>query len=595
MKKYSLAYKYLAKYSKKIFLVAVIGLISSVFEGFSIGMLIPFFQNIISGSRAFFNDFPILNKINFLFAGKTPKDTLLALVVFIFIIILLKNIFAYINSVLSAKLRYGAIGDFRENLLDKILYCGNKYYDSVKSGHLVSNVYYETLRIGAFLNAVLNILVIGVKIAVYASILVIVSWRASIVVCLAMLVIFPFIQKIIKKVKLLGDIGSAASSRFNFILLEILNGIRVIKSFGTENYEKERFKKADNEYIDSSYKCDKYNSLISPLTETIILSLFVAVFLLVLNAVNIDISKFVPFVLVYAVLFNRAMQQLNVLNIYRGQLANNLSAFESYKNIEEGADKFKITSGNKTIQKLEKEIEFKNVDFSYIEGREVLKNINIKIQKGKTTAVVGATGSGKSTLVNLIPRFYDTEKGEIIVDGINIKDLDLRAWRKKIGIVSQDVFIFNDSIRENIRYGNFDASDEVVEGAAKVANADEFINDRTEGYNTVVGERGVRLSGGQKQRISIARAIINNPEILILDEATSAMDTKTERLIQDAVDNLTKNRTVVAIAHRLSTIQSADEIIVLEGGVVVEKGKHAELMQAGGHYKAYYNLQYNKV
>jgi len=595
MKKYSPAYKYLAKYSKKIFIVAFIGLISSLFEGFSIGMLIPVFQNIISGKDKFFEGFPALNKINFLFAGQGPKEILFMLVVFIFIIILLKNIFAYLSSILSAKLRYGVIADFRENLLDKILYCGNKYYDSVKSGHLVSNVYYETLRIGAFLNAVLNIMIIGVKIAVYAAILVIVSWKASIVVCLAMLVIFPFIQKIIRNVKTLGDIGSAASSRFNFILLEILSGIRVIKSFGTENYEKERFKKADDEYIGSTYKYDKYNSLISPLTETVILGLFVAVFLFVLKNMNTDISRFVPFVLVYVVLFNRTMQQVNVLNIYRGQLANNLSAFDSYKNIEDGADKFKINSGAKTIQKLEKEIEFKNVDFSYTEGREVLKNINIKIQKGKTTAVVGATGSGKSTLVNLIPRFYDTEKGEIIVDGINIKDLDLRAWRKKIGIVSQDVFIFNATIKENIRYGNFNAPDEVVEEAAKVANADEFINDMPEGYDTVVGERGVRLSGGQKQRISIARAIINNPEILILDEATSAMDTKTERLIQDAVDNLTKNRTVIAIAHRLSTIQSADEIIVLEGGVVVEKGKHSELMQTGGHYNAYYNLQYNKV
>lgn len=594
MKKYLLSYQYMKKYTKNIVFVAAINLISCVFEGFSITMLIPVLQNLMFKQKESLHNIPFLNKISFLLDGKTPYEVLPILIIFTLVAIVLKNIFFYISMVLVGKLRYDSMGEFRSNLLDKILYSSNKYYDLVKSGHLVSNINYETSRMGTFINALLNILVLGVKIIIYVIVLLCVSWKGTICIFILMIVVFPLIRFIIKKVKILGDESSSAASKFNFILLEILSGIRVIKSFGTENYEKKKFKNADDDYINSNYKYEKYNALIAPFTETIVLTLIVFVFFVFMKFVNLDITQLIPYAIVYVVLLNRTMNQINVFNIYGAQLANNLSSFDSYKKVEDGADEFKTISGNKVIQKFEKNIEFKNVNFSYINRREVLKNINIKIQKGKITAIVGATGSGKSTMVNLIPRFYDVTSGEITVDAIPINDLELHNWRRKIGIVSQDVFIFNTTIRENILYGNFNVSDLEVERAAKIANAHEFIMEMTDGYNTIVGERGMRLSGGEKQRISIARAIISNPEILILDEATSAMDTKTERLIQEAIDKLTQGRTVIAIAHRLSTIQNADEIIVLEGGEVVEKGKHAELMQNSSHYKVFYDLQYRR-
>lgn len=593
MNKYLLPYQYLKKYAKNVIFVVIISIISSIFEGFSIVMLIPVLQNVISKRQTFFNNIPFLNKVNFLFENMTQKEILSVLVVFIIIMILLKNIFSYVSSVLSNKLKYKVTVDFREKLMDNILYCGNRYYDTVKSGHLVSSIYYETIKMGIFLYGILNISVVIIRAAVYVLILAFVSWKMSLVLGLIMLAVFPFIQNIIKKVKALGDISSTASSKFNFVLLEILNGIRVIKSFATEAHEKERFKKADEDFVNTNYKYEKYNFLISPLSETIILTLFMLIFFIGIRIINADLALFIPAVLIYVVLLNRTMLQVNMINVYRGQLANNLSAFHTYEEIENNIKKFRMKNGNKILENFKCAIEFKDVNFSYIEGCSVLKNINISIQKGKTVAIVGATGSGKSTLVNLIPRFYDATSGDIAVDGIPLKELDIYSWRRKIGIVSQDVFIFNTTVRENIKYGSFSTTDEEVENAAKVANAHEFITQLPDGYDTLVGERGVRLSGGQKQRISIARAIINNPEILILDEATSAMDTKTERLIQDAVDNLTKNRTVVAIAHRLSTIQNADEIIVLEEGRVVEAGNHAELLQKNGHYKAYYAMQYN--
>lgn len=594
MNNYLLAYQYLKKYIKKIFFVGAFNLISCVFEGFSITMLIPVLQNLIFKQKEFFDNIPVLNKIGFLFEGKTTFETLSMLIVFTLAAVVFKNIFSYISMVLVAKLRYGAMSDFRANLLDKILYSGNRYYDSVKSGHLVSNISYETSRMGSFINALLNIFVVGVKTAIYVFILIFVSWKTSLFVAVLMIIIFPLIQFIIKKVKTLGDMGSLAASKFNFVLLEILSGIRVIKSFGAENYEKDRFKKADDAYINSNYRYEKYNALIAPFTETAILAAIVFVFFMFVKFINIDFVKLMPYAVVYIVLLNRTMNQVNIFNIYRAQLANNLSSFESYKKVEDGAVKFKMACGNKKPEKFGKEIEFKDANFSYDPVRPVLKNINLKILRANVTAFVGATGAGKSTLVNLIPRFYDLDNGEITVDGVALKELDLGFWRKKIGIVSQDVFIFNASVKENIRYGNFSVSDEEVCLAAKVANAHEFVTELPQGYDTVVGERGVRLSGGEKQRISIARAVISNPEILILDEATSSMDTKTERLIQEAIENLTKGRTVIAIAHRLSTIKSADKIIVLEDGEVVEEGNHVELLRKQGHYKAFYDLQYGK-
>lgn len=595
MNKYLLPYIYLKKYSKSIIFAAVINLIGCVFEGFSITMLIPILQSLIFKQENLFRGIPFLNKISFLLKGKNPNEALAALVAFTLAAIVLKNVFSYISMVLVGKLRFGIMRDLRINLLDKILCSGNKYYDSVKSGHLVSIISYETSRVGSFVNALLNSIVVGVKIMVYVAITVFISWKASLFIAVSMAIIFPLIQFIIKRVKILGDESSAAASKFNFILLEVLSGIRVVKSLGTENYEKERFKKTDDVYINSNYKYEKYNALITPFTETAILVCIVLVFFIFMKFMNLDIAKFIPYAVVYVVLLNRTMNQVNALNVYRGQIANNLSSFDLYKDAEDSADKEKMESGNKIIEKLASGIEFNGVKFSYIDGYEVLKNININIPKGKKTAIVGATGSGKSTLVNLIPRFYDVTSGRILVDGIPIKELSLREWRRKIGIVSQDIFIFNSTVMENIRYGNFNTSDEKVRQAAQIANADEFIDELPEGYDTVVGERGVRLSGGQKQRISIARAIINNPEILILDEATSAMDTKTERLIQESIENLAKGRTVIAIAHRLSTIQSADEIIVLERGAVAERGRHEELLQRSAHYKLYYDLQYGKI
>ena len=245
----------------------------------------------------------------------------------------------------------------------------------------------------------------------------------------------------------------------------------------------------------------------------------------------------------------------------------------------------------KVLDSFSKDIVYKNVNFSYEKGKQILRGINIDIKKGQTVAFVGSSGSGKSTIANLVLRFYDVDNGEILVDGINIKDLKLSSLRDKIGVVSQDVFLFNDTIKYNISYGKMDATDEEIETVAKAANAHKFISKMPKGYNTLIGERGMKLSGGEKQRIAIARAMLKNPPILVLDEATSALDSESEKLVQEAIETLMKNRTVILIAHRLSTVINADKIVVIDKGCVAEVGKHQELLDKGGIYSKLYNLK----
>jgi len=375
-------------------------------------------------------------------------------------------------------------------------------------------------------------------------------------------------------------------------VLEAISGIRVIHIFSAEKQERLKFKEISDRYCDYNYANLKNYELILPLTQILFLGMFVIFFLLLIRITNVNFISIIPYLVTYLYVAKNAMTDFGSLQDRRAEAIGYLGAFDSY---EESLIKIKdsvMVNGIHRFDTLNKEIRFDGVYFGYSPERNVLNGVSFAIPVGKTTAIVGASAAGKTTIAHLLLRFYDPVRGKIAIDGIDLRESDIHSWRKKIGVVSQDVFIFNASAHDNIAYGEPHVSDEKIRSVAKIAEMDDYIFNLPNGYNTIFGERGVKLSGGQKQRISIARALIQNPQVLILDEATSHLDTKTEKQIQQAIDELTKNRTVVIIAHRLSTIHSANNIIVLDNGRIVEQGSHSFLLSLNGHYSQLCKMQF---
>ncbi len=587
-----IAYKYLKRYQSLSMTVFIAIIISSVFEGASFGMLIPLIQGMTNSADNMLGKIPLLKHLNLSMAGTDQTRLLSWILGIMFMILLVKNVFAYMSNLLIAKLRLGTSRDLAVSLMNNIIGYDLKFFDTAKSGHLMTSINVETVRMGDFIMAALNLATVSVRVGTYIILLFLISWKASIVVFVLIACVMVPLEYLMKKLKHLGGMLSKAWSDYNFKLLEILNGIRVVKGSGAEERERGSFKNAADSIYDIQYNTNKYIYLRIPMSEIFIFGMTVLSLLVIINVTKVNIPAVFPYAAVFLVILTKALTQLNLLNSYRSNAMSNMASFSSYEELMDGKSKRTIEDGTKTIIKFSDSIRFDRVVFSYNGSSHVLNGVSLTIEKGKITAIVGTSGVGKSTLVNLIMRFYDVESGGILVDGTDIRELTLKGWRSKIGLVSQDIFIFNDSVRRNISYGLEDLNDEKVREAAAAAGIDDFIMSLTDGYDTVVGERGVQLSGGQKQRLSIARAIVRDPEILILDEATSSLDSETEKLINVAIDRISRDRTVIAIAHRLSTVVRADNIVVLDGGAIAENGSHPELLRKNGVYKRLYDVQF---
>jgi ATP-binding cassette, subfamily B, bacterial MsbA len=589
----SVAFKYLRRYPG--FTIAALSsiIMASFFEGASFGMLIPLIQSFTMQTGTILEKVPIIKGMKIPFSSMNQKDMLSLILVLLFLTVLIKNIFTYLSNVLTARLRFGLIRDLGTGLMDRMIEYDIKFFDNMKTGHLVTSLNVETNRIGNWMLSLLRFAATLGKVTAYVVLLCLISLKVSALLLILVALILLPLEFIMKKLKKLGGRISEAASDYNYKLLETLNGIRIIRSSATEELEKQRFKAISQKVYRYNYKSNEYIYLLMPVSEVVMFSLIAAGIMVLLRIAKIDTADTFPFIATYLVVMIRALTQLNLLNTLRSEAVNNLAAVANYESLYDKNGKTTVRDGADIIERFSDAIELRNVSFSYVPGKQVLNNVHMVIPQGKITAFVGMSGAGKSTIVNLILRFYNVNSGQILIDGRDLKNLSLKEWRRKIGVVSQDIFLFNTTVKENVSYGREGVKEENVVAACKEAFAHDFIIKLPQKYDTILGERGTKLSGGQKQRLSIARAIIHNPEILILDEATSSLDTNTEMLINEAIDRLTSDRTVIAIAHRLSTILHADNIIVLHEGLVAETGSHADLIRKSGLYKRLYDAQFN--
>lgn len=578
----------LRPYRGLIALLVLLFLVASVFDGISIGMLVPLLGSIQQVQN--YGELPkILQTLIDIFSKFPIEKQILYSLLFVVFAVILKNIFLAISHYLSYWLAVRVTSNIRSQIINTLMTVSIGYYSHVKTGDLVEKVSYNTILTEELIQNATKLLDYFASFLVLLILLVIFSLKLTLVTIVLAAIIAFALSLHIKKLSKIGQRHVESSREFTSTLHESISGIEVIKSFTKENAQSEKLEgkiektaKYRLQYMFSEY-------MVHILTEALGVIAIGVLFLIAITSSQMDyklmLTQLLPFIYILA----RMLPLIKLINHARGAIAVRWPAFKSVHDLMSLENKPLIKNGIIPYTGLRNGIEFTSVTFSYNSGdKAALKNASFSIPKGKTTALVGKSGAGKSTVINLLLRFYDTQDGSILIDGKPISSFIIESYRKNIGIVSQDTFIFNDTVKNNIAFGALNTPDDttIIEAAMR-AGADEFIKELPNGYNSLLGERGVRLSGGQRQRISIARAILKNPEILILDEATSSLDTETEQLIHKAITELSLNRTVVIIAHRLSTIKNADQIIVLKDGRVSEIGTEPELISRKGEY---YNL-----
>ena len=525
------------------------------------------------------------------FAGEDPKLALIFVISSIIILFFFKNLFNYLAMFFITFLRNGVLTSLRENLYKKIISMPLPFFSEKKKGDVISRITADVLEIQHSFLSILE-LIIREPLTIFFTLMAmfLISSKLTLFVIFFIPISGFIISLIGRSLKATSTLVQTEQAEFLSITEETLQGLKVIKGFVSELFFINKFKESNNKFYNYSNKLINRQNLASPISEFLGISVIGALLWyggqLVLVDLELKPAAFLTYMgLAYGVLTPAKAISKASYSIKKGNAAAErvLEVLESVSTINEIKDPIEK-------QSFKSDITFKNVSFKY-DQESVLNNINFKIRKGQTVAIVGQSGSGKSTIANLIPRFYDVSSGEILIDNINVKNLSKTDLRKLMGLVSQDSILFNDTILNNIKLSNSKANSKDIEKAAKIANADNFIEKFEKGYELNVGDGGGKLSGGQKQRISIARAVLSNPPIMILDEATSSLDSESENLVQDALENLMKNRTSIIIAHRLSTIQKADIILVMNEGSIAEHGSHKELIKKNGIYSKLIKLQ----
>lgn len=601
---FSILKRFIPPYKFRVFKSVLYNLLHAVFGTLSIAMLAPVLgilfgtQPDVTESVPFAFDINSLKTIFYYHITHArnvygPASTLLFVGIVAIVATALKTGFAYLGAYETIYIRNGVVRDIRRKIFTKILSLPLPFFSEERKGDIISRMTGDVQEVEASVMSSLEMFFQSpILILVYLSAMLMMSWQLTLFVFVMLPIMGTLIGKVGKNLKRHSREGQNKMGEILSLMEETLSGLRIIKAFNAEKKVNQKFSDENESYRRIQNRLMRRRSLAHPMSEflgtiVIVLVLWFGGTLILNHTGALTAPEFIAYIALFYSIINPAKNLTNAFySIQKG-----LAAMDRIDDILKAESSILEPRKPVKIKEFTDAITYRNVSFAYNESKTVLKNINLTIPKGQTVALVGQSGSGKSTFVDLLPRFYDINEGEITIDGNNIKDFSFYDLRELMGNVNQDPILFNDTIYNNIAFGVENATPEKVENAAKIANAHDFIMQTENGYQTVIGDRGGKLSGGQRQRLSIARAVLKNPPIMILDEATSALDTESEKLVQEALDNLMRNRTSIVIAHRLSTIKNANLICVFHEGEIAERGTHEELLQLNGIYTKLYQMQ----
>ena len=580
------------KYFPKIAILALVfTFLAATFEGVSIGFLLSFLQSLTTPDSK-----PIQTGISWfdiliLGVNASAVERLYRVSGLILMSSWIRSIFNYLAQISTEITQLNLLDRLRKQIFEQLQAVSLSFFTKIKTGELINTITTEVERVKQAFSERAFLLNRSLTIITYLLAMLILSWQLTIVAILLFSLMLASLSNLIARTRERSFPVSIANERFTSTAIEFISGMRTVQAFATQDFERKRYYQASSNLVAASTKLASSWSLVRPLAEglatTILVGMIVVAFSIFVSNGTLQVASLLTFFFVLL----RLVPILQDFNGTRATLATMQGSTEHIKALLRTDNKKYFDNGQIEFKQLDRSINFRSVDFGYDDGKLVLDNIDLIVERGQMTALIGASGAGKSTLADLIARFYDPTGGQISIDGIDLRQIEINSLRHKMAIVSQDTFIFNASVRDNIAYGTENATEDDIYKAARSANALEFIQDMPDGLDNMLGDRGVRLSGGQRQRIAIARAMLRNPEILILDEATSALDSVSERLIQKSIEQLSIDRTVIAIAHRLSTIVRADKVVVLEQGRIVEQGGYQELLKQRGHLWKYHQIQ----